>query len=189
MLADHPNILIFKKRHWGSHAYSLEESHIVGHPNFFQSTLEDAFRAMPRQPMTDIDNRAHHTVTTAPVEGVKSATVFNPPNEDFCRGILLTYKNGAQRSLGECRLGQDDSVTVEGPLFIEILDVSGYRRIKESQHGTLKSVSSSHNVVIFHSTYSKQKEYLKLQRIGKKYLRWHDMEWKNTGVEVLDEDD
>jgi hypothetical protein len=32
--------------------------------------------------------------------------VFEDPASGFCRGIIVEYKNGAQRALGECRLGE-----------------------------------------------------------------------------------
>lgn len=188
LLADSPDILIFKKRHWGQDFYSLEEPHLVGYPNFDQSTLDESLDTMPRQPIFDISYRPHHIVTTAPFEGVKAATVFTPTDERFCRGILLTYKNGGQRSLGECLLGYDDSVTVEDPLFIEILSHGWSWGGHDNVTGETVESTSAQNMVVFHNTFSKQKEGLDLQRMGKKYLRWHEIRLHYTKAEVVEED-
>ncbi|POR31267.1 Uncharacterized protein TPAR_08516 [Tolypocladium paradoxum] len=43
----------------------------------------------------------------APLKGVSRVGVFNNRQTGFCMGILLEYDNGAQRSLGQCRLDVD----------------------------------------------------------------------------------
>lgn len=43
----------------------------------------------------------------APLASVERLSIFNHPRTGLCMGILLQYENGAQRSLGQCRLGVD----------------------------------------------------------------------------------
>ncbi|KAH6955686.1 hypothetical protein BKA56DRAFT_503580 [Ilyonectria sp. MPI-CAGE-AT-0026] len=45
--------------------------------------------------------------SSAPLERVRCLSIFNHRETGFCVGILLEYDNGAQRSLGQCRLGVD----------------------------------------------------------------------------------
>ncbi|QPG98958.1 hypothetical protein C2857_000510 [Epichloe festucae Fl1] len=45
--------------------------------------------------------------STAPLEHVEKLKIFNDAGTGYCMGILLKYKNGAQRSLGQCRIGVD----------------------------------------------------------------------------------
>lgn len=43
----------------------------------------------------------------APLEGARRVCVFNHRQTGLCMGILLEYNNGAQRSLGQCRVDVD----------------------------------------------------------------------------------
>ncbi|KND90843.1 hypothetical protein TOPH_04652 [Tolypocladium ophioglossoides CBS 100239] len=43
----------------------------------------------------------------APLENVSRVSVFNNKQNELCMGILLEYDNGAQRSLGQCRVDVD----------------------------------------------------------------------------------
>jgi hypothetical protein len=49
----------------------------------------------------------------APLSGIKRATVFYRTGLKVCRGILLEYENGAQRTVGDVRLGVDASEVYE----------------------------------------------------------------------------
>lgn len=42
-------------------------------------------------------------------------SVFYNSQEGFCAGMLLKYDNGAQRSLGQCRIGIDPSESYTKP--------------------------------------------------------------------------
>ena len=53
--------------------------------------------------------------SAAPLSDAKFVTVFNHFETGFCMGILLEYKNGSRRSLGQCRLGLDNAVCYDGP--------------------------------------------------------------------------
>lgn len=43
----------------------------------------------------------------APLDGVRSAQVFQVPDSGRCRGIIFRYRNGGARAVGECRVGVD----------------------------------------------------------------------------------
>jgi hypothetical protein len=43
----------------------------------------------------------------APLKNVNRISIFNYKHTGLCMGILLQYQNGAQRSLGQCRVGVD----------------------------------------------------------------------------------
>ncbi|RFU72341.1 hypothetical protein TARUN_9919 [Trichoderma arundinaceum] len=51
----------------------------------------------------------------APLSGVASVVVFSDPETGFCKGIVLSYLNGGARAVGQCRLGLDPALKVEGP--------------------------------------------------------------------------
>ena len=53
--------------------------------------------------------------SAAPLDNVILAKVFHPPGKSYCRGLLFVYRNGAQRSLGDCRVGVDPFTTYEEP--------------------------------------------------------------------------
>lgn len=44
--------------------------------------------------------------SSAPLDGLYSAQVFRDGG-DCCRGIVLNYRNGGQRAIGQCRVGVD----------------------------------------------------------------------------------
>ncbi|KAJ3481145.1 hypothetical protein NLG97_g7898 [Lecanicillium saksenae] len=54
--------------------------------------------------------------SSAPLEDLIAADTFSDPARRYCRGILLHYADGAQRSLGQCRLGVDHVVRVKNPV-------------------------------------------------------------------------
>lgn len=56
--------------------------------------------------------------SSAPLAGVISADVFRRGREASCRGMLLTYENGWQMALGDCRLGVDGSRRYERPRLL-----------------------------------------------------------------------
>ncbi|KAM5355274.1 hypothetical protein ACJ41O_001920 [Fusarium nematophilum] len=59
--------------------------------------------------------------SSAPLEDVIHIRVYHEREEEFCRGILLEYRNGAQRSLGQCRVGVDPFTTYRNASRICIL--------------------------------------------------------------------
>ena len=56
--------------------------------------------------------------SSAPLHGIVRAEVFQRGRGPCCRGILLTYKTGGQRALGDCRLGFDSSQVYIAPVFL-----------------------------------------------------------------------
>lgn len=63
----------------------------------------------------------HWQCSYAPFENVARVRVFYRPSSSLCMGMLLYYDNGAQRSLGQCRLHVDSSKTYVRPSYISIL--------------------------------------------------------------------
>ncbi|KAH6630904.1 hypothetical protein B0J18DRAFT_422532 [Chaetomium sp. MPI-SDFR-AT-0129] len=61
--------------------------------------------ASPRtSPLTD-DPSLPSYFSWAPLDGVRSAQVFQDPDTGHCRGIIFRYRNGGARAVGECRVG------------------------------------------------------------------------------------
>lgn len=55
----------------------------------------------------------------SPLTGTSHIRVFNNDEESgFCIGTLLEFNNGAQRSLGQCRIGIDPSKDFERPSHV-----------------------------------------------------------------------
>ncbi|CAG9986409.1 unnamed protein product [Clonostachys byssicola] len=55
-------------------------------------------------------------LSTAPLEGVESMDVFRSEANGPCVGFILTYRDGRQRSVGQCRLGLDVVSTYRKPV-------------------------------------------------------------------------
>lgn len=56
----------------------------------------------------------HLAYSSAPLRNIQRLRVFRNAKGSW-RGILLSYRNGAQRSVGQCRLGVDDSTPYDDP--------------------------------------------------------------------------
>lgn len=55
-------------------------------------------------------------LSTAPLDKpIARITVFCDAERDFDRGLLIEYKDGGQRALGQCRVGVDDETEFENP--------------------------------------------------------------------------
>lgn len=61
---------------------------------------------------------------SAPIQDIILAKVFYPEGGSSCRGLLFTYRNGAHRALGDCRLGVDPCQTYTDPRFLHTFAVS-----------------------------------------------------------------
>jgi hypothetical protein len=59
------------------------------------------------QPLIDDPPFPYAYFSLAPLERVNRVSIFNDELSGFCVGILFKYQNGAQRSLGQCRIGVD----------------------------------------------------------------------------------
>lgn len=67
-------------------------------------------------------------ITTAPLEDVHRLRVFTDVQLGTFRGLILEYQNGAQRSIGECRMGMDKERVYRKPVSICISQEPGERR-------------------------------------------------------------
>ncbi|KAJ3529490.1 hypothetical protein NM208_g9731 [Fusarium decemcellulare] len=56
--------------------------------------------------------------SSAPLESVNRICIFSNKHIGMCIGILLQYENGAQRSLGQCRVGIDPTEDYVKPVRI-----------------------------------------------------------------------
>ncbi|RSL55783.1 hypothetical protein CEP54_009204 [Fusarium duplospermum] len=56
--------------------------------------------------------------SVASLEGLVRVSVYQAGNRGFCAGLLMEYRNGAQRTLGSCRLGVDPVNTWSEPTHI-----------------------------------------------------------------------
>lgn len=54
-------------------------------------------------------------LSTAPLGNVRRLSVFRGGPKGFCTGMLLEYADGAQRALGQCRVGVDPVEAHAGP--------------------------------------------------------------------------
>lgn len=71
--------------------------------------------------------------SAAPLGEVTVARVFYQKGRPFSRGLLLEYQSGAQRALGDCRVGVDPYETYETPrtLCASLLRVPGKYMARE----------------------------------------------------------
>lgn len=117
---NYPRVLVFKVRAPG------EEPFFTTYPQTAPSkgTLNLPQSSPPTLPFNYLRNRGRANLSSAPLAGVTCATVFRPLEnegwEDHCRGIIFKYENGAQRAVGECRLGYDRCDLYETPRIIRM---------------------------------------------------------------------
>ncbi|UKZ83606.1 hypothetical protein TrVFT333_011415 [Trichoderma virens FT-333] len=80
-----------------------------------------------------------------PLDQIAESSVYYVPGSGRCRGILLRYKNGGCRAVGQCRVNVDPCHTVAEPSFICILkerwydvqDLTQEKTLVKFTHGTL----------------------------------------------------
>lgn len=74
--------------------------------------------SVPRQ----IAEETLHSI--APLEGLVRISMFQSRIPGFCTGLLMEYRDGAQRTLGSCRLGVDLVTTCSDPTHICVLSTT-----------------------------------------------------------------
>jgi hypothetical protein len=79
--------------------------------------------------------------SSASLEAVKFAAVFLQEGSTLCRGVLFEYDNGAQRAVGECRIGVQASTTYATP---SVLCVFGEPELA-SEAVTVEFAKSDHH--------------------------------------------
>ncbi|KIH89978.1 hypothetical protein SPBR_00261 [Sporothrix brasiliensis 5110] len=98
-------------------------------------TLAPPFGALPtREPARA--NDYSNFVSTAPIDTpVARITVFSDPTYGFDRGLLVEYATGAQRALGQCRVGVDETTVFDRPQCLCVRPASYDRTRPRSSHG------------------------------------------------------
>ncbi|RBQ69023.1 hypothetical protein FVER53590_00356 [Fusarium verticillioides] len=61
--------------------------------------------------------------TVAPANNVTRADGYYDRKNGYCKGLLLDYANGAQRAIGQCRVGIDPSKAYEEPSWFCYRDI------------------------------------------------------------------
>ncbi|POR37352.1 Uncharacterized protein TPAR_02437 [Tolypocladium paradoxum] len=109
VLADEPEMLIFTME-------ELNGVKTIGSysPRAAQGRYSTSVAQLPRSwpDSTPFDDPYF---ASAPLEKVVQVTVFTRNSSPGCRGFLFEYENGAQRAVGDCRLGSDACTTYSRP--------------------------------------------------------------------------
>ena len=71
--------------------------------------------------------------SSAPLRDITSVRVYYKEGHPRSRGVMFTYRNDAQRALGECRLGVDRCRAYENPRFMCTLATITDRQISEQR--------------------------------------------------------
>ncbi|EPE05602.1 hypothetical protein F503_02341 [Ophiostoma piceae UAMH 11346] len=147
--------------------FESEPVKIVGACSGKTQPIDDADRLLqPAFPMqTTIATRFPDTyVSSAPLRDVRSVRVFYA--KDTCRGMLLWYKNGGVRALGECRLFVDESWAVAHPAAVCYRPLQ-YRAYKHVHHdGVIVYVART-------ARHSHEEDGWKCHDIGQGVLHFH----------------
>lgn len=77
-----------------------------------------------RQPLFSTVPILHANLSSAPLRNVTRMHISEDEEFHFCRGILFDYENGAQRAVGNCRLGLDPLKTYLSPVRICYLPIT-----------------------------------------------------------------
>ncbi|RMJ11102.1 hypothetical protein CDV36_009273 [Fusarium kuroshium] len=83
-----------------------------GSDNVIQVTAPQSRTRPPRRAIGEI----LHSV--APLGGLVRVSIYQSRDSGFCAGLLMEYEDGAQRTLGSCRLGVDPVTTYSQPTHI-----------------------------------------------------------------------
>ena len=113
MLANPPSTLIFDRRERN------EVSVIGAYPKATSESWRDSIFTHPGPEHCPLERFPDSTnFSSAPLRDVTSARLYYRKGHPRCRGILFAYRNGAQRALGDCRLGVDPYRAQESPRFM-----------------------------------------------------------------------
>ncbi|CAI6095153.1 unnamed protein product [Clonostachys chloroleuca] len=78
-----------------------------------QTGVKAQYRFIPARGSRPLDVSC---LSSAPLENVESMDVFRTAANGPCVGFIFTYRNGWQRSVGQCRLGLDIVTTYQKPV-------------------------------------------------------------------------
>ncbi|KAM5379230.1 hypothetical protein BFJ63_vAg8704 [Fusarium oxysporum f. sp. narcissi] len=93
---------------------------IVTEHNFESESL----LSLPRYHKDDKDpSRLRCTNTEVPAKNITRADVYYNRKNGYCEGLLLEYANGAQRAVGQCRIGIDPFKAYGKPSWICYRDI------------------------------------------------------------------
>lgn len=163
--------------------------YLVGPLHFSEPDANDLAERLRQQSLVDlITHEAPGVHTYISMHNLVSTTVFTRPNDDFCRGILFRYQDGSVRTIGQCRLGYDDSVTVTDPLAVQISNLQRRRSVRHCQNGEPFHKTDNGTRVIFHRTYTGGVAIAELQTLGNKWLRVTEPQWEDLRLCLVDDD-
>ncbi|RSL80391.1 hypothetical protein CEP52_017394 [Fusarium oligoseptatum] len=99
--------------------YNIRELQPVSVIGAYPTGEEDNSLMTPfHHPFIDDPPFPNACFSLAPLESVNRISIFNNKPTGRCMGILLQYQNGAQRSLGQCRVGVDPVEDYVKPVHI-----------------------------------------------------------------------
>ena len=75
-------------------------------------------------PFVDASNAQVTNFSSAPLQNIILAKVFREKVHRFCKGLVFEYGTGAQRALGDCRLGVEPYQTYTQPQFLCIRQIT-----------------------------------------------------------------
>ena len=78
-------------------------------------------------PMFQSSSRPDTNFSSAPLQATKFIQVFHQESSALCKGILTEYESGAQRAVGECRIGADPYDIYTKPPVLHILETTYLR--------------------------------------------------------------
>lgn len=121
-LIQNPRTLIYERRDSEAIAFAggdaQEGSSLTGIRHAKADTQEgDNYKALPAFtfPPQPFDSASY---SSAPLTDVIRTQVFHEEEGSRCRGILLEYRNGSKRALGQCKVGVDQNQECTEPACI-----------------------------------------------------------------------
>ncbi|KAF4447425.1 hypothetical protein F53441_9036 [Fusarium austroafricanum] len=85
--------------------------------------------------------------TGAPVKNVVHVDIYHSPNDGYCKGLLLRYRNGAQRALGQCRIVIDPFKPYAEPSWICYYNFHDPGTLKNTGNCMVECTAGSNNHV------------------------------------------
>lgn len=121
-LSKNPHGLIF-----GFNRVSMQSLGLAG---AYPRQIQTEFPSPPAPQPLSTPPFAKALFSSGSLDGVAKATTFYEEDSEFVRGVLLQYKDGSYRALGQCRLGVDQVLTKECPSGFCLSGIRQERKVK-----------------------------------------------------------
>ncbi|KAF5609153.1 uncharacterized protein FSUBG_4163 [Fusarium subglutinans] len=111
--------------------HNFESEHLLSFPRYHNDGEDPLNR-----------DRIH---TAAPAKNITHADVYYDRRNGHCKGLLLKYANGAQRAVGQCRIGIDPFKAYEEPSWFCYRDICDPETLEDTGSCVVECTTGTNN--------------------------------------------